>query len=184
VIARYRIRNIFQKRAALPLTLLENQLAILVARYCPALPFTTQNNADASKCFKWRNRGANKIYWWMISGKCLRDKYQKYNFIGEDCKAKCAKTWKLVQNIKSVKTVTFESKFAQRIGFIVKAWCSMSSVGLIHYNKHDEMFRYKNDRHHLVGVLQCNRWNTKKLCSICAFMLRRKNCSFSTWSKA
>jgi len=26
-----------------------------------------------------------------------------------------------VQNIKSVKTVTFESKFAQRIGFIVKA---------------------------------------------------------------
>jgi len=29
----------------------------------------------------------------------------------------------------------------------------MSSVGLIHYNKHDEMFRYKNDRHHLVGLL-------------------------------
>jgi len=28
----------------------------------------------------------------VISGKCLQDKYQKYNFIGEDCKAKYAKT--------------------------------------------------------------------------------------------
>jgi len=54
-------------------------------------------------------------------GKCLQDKYQKYNFIGEDCKAKCAKTWKLVQNIKSVTTSTFESKFVPRIGFNVKA---------------------------------------------------------------
>jgi len=26
----------------------------------------------------------------------------------------------------------------------------MSSVGLMHYNEHDEMFRYKNDQHHLV----------------------------------
>jgi len=24
---------------------------------------------------------------------------------------------------------------------------------LIHYNKHEEMFRYKNDRHYLVGLL-------------------------------
>jgi len=29
----------------------------------------------------------------------------------------------------------------------------MPSVGLIRYNKNDEMFRYKNDRHHLVGLL-------------------------------
>jgi len=28
----------------------------------------------------------------------------------------------------------------------------MSSVGLIHYNKH-EIFRYKNDRRHLLGLL-------------------------------
>ena len=54
--------------------------------------FTKQTNADVSICFKWRKWGANKIYWWAISGKCLQDKYQKYNFISEDCKAKCAKT--------------------------------------------------------------------------------------------
>jgi len=29
----------------------------------------------------------------------------------------------------------------------------MSSVGLVNYNKHDEMFRYKNDRNQLVGLL-------------------------------
>jgi len=29
----------------------------------------------------------------------------------------------------------------------------MSSVDFIHYNKQEEMFRYKNDRHHLVGLL-------------------------------
>jgi len=29
----------------------------------------------------------------------------------------------------------------------------MSGVGLIHYNIHDEMFRYQNDRHHFVGLL-------------------------------
>jgi len=57
----------------------------------------------------------------VISGKCLQDKYQKYNFIGEDCKAKCAKTWKLVQNVKSVTTSIFESKFVMRIVFIAKA---------------------------------------------------------------
>jgi len=49
-----------------------------------------------------------------FSGKCLQDNYQKYNFIGEDCKAKC---------------------------------------GSMHYNKHDEMFPYKNDRNHLLGLL-------------------------------
>jgi len=94
--------------------------------------FTTQSNADISKCFKWRRRGANKIYWWVISGKCLQDKHQKYNFVGEDCKAKCAKTWKLVLNVKTMTTSTFECKFVPRIGFIVKAYCSMSSVGLLH----------------------------------------------------
>ena len=94
--------------------------------------FITPSNADASKCFKWRKRGANKIYWWVFSGKCLQYKYQKYNFIGEDCKAKCAKTWKLVQNVKSVTSSTFESKFVLRIGFIVKAYSSMSSISLIH----------------------------------------------------
>jgi len=29
----------------------------------------------------------------------------------------------------------------------------MSSVGLIHYNKHDEMLRYKCDWHLLAGLL-------------------------------
>jgi len=29
----------------------------------------------------------------------------------------------------------------------------MSSVGLMHYNKDDVMFRYKYDRHYLVGLL-------------------------------
>jgi len=73
-----------------------------------SIPFTTQSNADSSKCFKWRKwpvldrngrwrkRGAKKIYWWVISQKCLQDKYQKYNFIGEDWKV--LKTWKLVYN--------------------------------------------------------------------------------------
>jgi len=55
---------------------------------------------------------------------------------------------KMYKNLKvggkrSVTTSTFKSKFVLRIGFIVKAWCSMSTIGLIHYNKHDEMFRYK-----------------------------------------
>jgi len=40
------------------------------------------------KGLKWREGGASKTYWWVISGKCLQDKYQKCNFIGEDCKAK------------------------------------------------------------------------------------------------
>jgi len=29
------------------------------------IPFTIQSNADVSKCFKWRKRGANKRYWWV-----------------------------------------------------------------------------------------------------------------------
>ena len=74
-----------------------------------------QSNSDVSKCFKWRKRGANKIYWWVISGKWLQDKYQKYNFIGENCKAKCTKTWKLVRNVKSMTTSTFQCKFVLRI---------------------------------------------------------------------
>ena len=47
---------------------------------------------------------------------------------------KVRKTWKLVHNVKSVTTSTFEWKFVLHIGFIVKAYCSMSSVGLIHCN--------------------------------------------------
>jgi len=31
----------------------------------------------------------------VISGKCLQDKYQKYNFIGEDCKSKVRKHLKV-----------------------------------------------------------------------------------------
>jgi len=27
------------------------------------------------KQLKRKKRGANKIYWWVISGKCLQDKY-------------------------------------------------------------------------------------------------------------
>jgi len=54
-----------------------------------------------------------------MSGKCLQDKYQKYHFIGEDCKTKCAKTRKLVHNVESMTTSTFECKFVLRIGFIV-----------------------------------------------------------------
>jgi len=34
----------------------------------------------------------------IVSGKCLQDKYQKYNFINEDCKAKCGKTCKLMRS--------------------------------------------------------------------------------------
>jgi len=30
-----------------------------------SITFTTQRNADLSKCFMWRKRGANKIYWWV-----------------------------------------------------------------------------------------------------------------------
>jgi len=41
--------------------------------------------------------------------------------------AKCAKTWKLVHNVRSMKTSTFGCKFVLGIGFIVKvtARCSV-----------------------------------------------------------
>jgi len=47
-------------------------------------------------------------------------------------KQNATKTRKLVHNVRSTKTSTFECKFVLHIGFIVKAYCSMSSVGLIH----------------------------------------------------
>jgi len=56
----------------------------------------------------------------VISGKSLQDKYQKRNFIGEDCKAKCAKSIKLLQNFKIVTASTFKSKFVLRIVLIAK----------------------------------------------------------------
>jgi len=116
-----------------------------------SIPLTTQSNADVSKCFKWRKRGANKTYWWVISGKCLLDKYQKYNFIGEDCKTKCAKTRKLVHNVESMTTSTFECKFVLRNGFIVKARCSVL-VWYIVINM-TRCFGTKYRRNHLVGLL-------------------------------
>jgi len=58
----------------------------------------------------------------------------QYNFIGEDCKTKCAKNRKLVHNVESTTTSTFECNFVLGIGFIVKAYCSLSSVGLVHCN--------------------------------------------------
>ena len=142
----------------------------------------TKSNAGASKCFKWRKRGANKIYWWVISRKCLQDKYQKYNFIGEDCKAKCAKrkswcttlkAWQL-QHLKVNLFCVLDSK----------AWCSMSSVGLIHYNKHDEMFRYQNERHHFAGLLTSSATlGIQRSFAVYACLRQAvKNFSFSTWS--
>jgi len=73
----------------------------------------------------------------VISGKFLQDKCQKYNFISKECKSKCAKTWKLVQNVKSLTTSTFESKFVVRIGFIAKAYCSMSEVTRVTFSESD-----------------------------------------------
>jgi len=59
----------------------------------------------------------------------------------------------------------------------------MSSVGLIHYNKHDEMFRYKNDRHHLVGLLTSSETLgiQRSFVSLRVYPSRKK-ISFSTWS--
>jgi len=48
--------------------------------------------------------------------------------------SKVRKTWNLVHNVKSMTTSTFECKFVLHIEFIVKAYCSMSSVGSIHCN--------------------------------------------------
>jgi len=79
----------------------------------------------------------------VISGKCLQDKYQKYNFIVEDCKTKCAKTRKLVHNVKSMTTSTIECKFVLRIGFIVKVtarcavlvWYAVINMTMFRYKK-------------------------------------------------
>jgi len=141
--------------------------------------FHNTRNADASKCFKWRKRGANKTYWWVISRKCLQDKCQKYSFTGEDCKANCAKTSKFVHSVKSMTTSKFECKFVLRIRFIANAYCSMSSVGLIHYNWHDEMFRYKSNRHHLVGLLTSSATlGIQRSFAFYALMLSRKKLHF------
>jgi len=60
----------------------------------------------------------------------------------------------------------------------------MSGVGFIHYSKHDEMFRYKNDRHHLVGLLTSSA--ILGIQRSFAFYTRLcqavKTFSFSTWS--
>ena len=66
--------------------------------------------------------------------------------------AKRAKTWKLVHNVKSVTSSTFECKFVLRIGFIVKAFCSMSRVSLMHIINMTRCFGTKNNRNHLVGL--------------------------------
>jgi len=115
-----------------------------------SIPFTTQSDADASKCFKWRK--------WRLSGLCgtemveVKKEGSKQNVLVSDFRkmfarqisevqlhrgrlqSKCAKTWKFVHNVESMTSSTFECKYFLHIGFIVKAWCSMSSVGLIHYN--------------------------------------------------
>jgi len=114
------------------------------------IPFTIQSNADASKCFKRRKRGAKKIYWWVISGKCLQDKYQ--NFIGENCKARWAKTWKLVHNVRSMKTSTIECKFVLRIGFIVKVSAGCSVLVWYIIINITRCFGTKK-RNHLAGLL-------------------------------
>jgi len=118
-----------------------------------SIPFTTQSNADASKGFKWRKRGANKIYWWVMSGKCLQDKYQKHNFIGENCKAKCAKTWKMVHKVRSMTTSTFEYKFVLRIWFIVKVTAGCSVLVWYIIINMTRCFGTKNSRNHLAGLL-------------------------------
>jgi len=38
--------------------------------------------------FQAKKEGSKKIYRWVILGKCLQDKYEKYNFIGENCKVR------------------------------------------------------------------------------------------------
>ena len=64
--------------------------------YNTKLPFSTQS----FEMFHMKKEGSKQTNCWVFSGKCLQDKYQKYNFIGEDFKSKCAKTWKLVRNVK------------------------------------------------------------------------------------
>jgi len=116
------------------------------------IPFITQSNADASKCFK-RKRGEQKMYWWVISEKGLQDKCQKHNFIGENCKAKCAKTWKLVHNVRSMKTSAFECKIVLRIRFIVNVTAGCEVLVWYIIINITRCFGTKNNRNHLAGLL-------------------------------
>jgi len=84
--------------------------------------------------FQVKKEGSNQNILVSDFRKMFARQNQKYNFIGEDCKTKSRKTRKLVHNVKSMTTSIFECEFVLRIGFIVKAYCSMFSVGLIHCN--------------------------------------------------
>jgi len=144
------------------------------------IPFTTQSNADVSKCFKWRKRGENKIYWWVISGKCLQDKYQKYNFIGEGSKQSAQKLESWCKTLKSWQL--------QHLN--VNLFCALDSWKrhtarcpvLVWYTviKHDEIVRYKKwpQSFSRFAYKQCNLWNIKKLCFLCALILSRKKLHF------
>ena len=86
----------------------------------------------------------------------MQDKYKKYNFIGENCKAKCAKTLKLVHNVRSMKTSTFECKFVLRIGVIVKATAGCSVLVLFIIINITRCFGTTNNRNNLAGLLTRN----------------------------
>ena len=74
-----------------------------------SIPFTTQSDADTSKCFKWRKwplsgpcgterlkwseGGANKKYWWVISGKCLQDKNRSTRPVSSFGKELASQLW-------------------------------------------------------------------------------------------
>jgi len=68
-------------------------------------------------------------------------------------------------NVKSMATSTFECKFVLRIGFNVKAYFSMSSVGLIHYTTRS--FGTKNYRNHQVCLQAVQPLEYKALLSMC-----------------
>ena len=131
-----------------------------------SIPFTTLSNPDASKCFKWRKKGANKIYWWVISGKYLQDKYQTYTFIGEDCKATCAKleswcttlkAWQLHHlNVTWFCALDSLQKLTARCP--VLAWYTVTNM--------TRCFGTKNNRKHLVGLLtsSATHGSRKKIC--------------------
>jgi len=101
-----------------------------------SVPFTTQSEAGASKCFKWRK--------WPLSGPCgtetveVKKQGNKQNVLVSDFKKMFARQISKVQlhqrrlqskvcknlkvgayNIKSMATLTFECKFVPSIGFIV-----------------------------------------------------------------
>jgi len=160
------------------------------------IPFTTQSNADISKCFKWRKSGTNKIYWWVISGKCLQDKYQKYNFISEDCKTKCAKTWKLVHTVKSMTPSTFECKFV-----LFKFTCVKSEICMaVTLNIWHRRMLWTSVHVCYGWILQCAAWSTihgtnfmramnskcqiREICNQClhAFQLHTTLCSLACTS--